>query len=94
MNDDEKPKKNNGLLQTIFASGDTTIKLVTMALVVVSGGGNFFATNNLSREERYERDRAIREIHALHERIESAFERQKDIADTLDQINRKLKPVP
>jgi cellobiose-specific phosphotransferase system component IIA len=86
---EDEPKKN-GLLRTIFAGGDTSVKLLTMALIVISGGGNFFATNNLSREEREDRDRAIREIHAVHDAIESALRRQKEMADTVDQLNRKL----
>jgi hypothetical protein len=86
----DEPKKN-GLLSLLFSSGgDTTVKLVTLGLVVVSGGGNFFATNHLSREEREDRDRAIREIHSVHDAINDALRRQKEISDTVDQLNRKL----
>ena len=91
MNDENGQPKKNGLLQLIFGSGDTTVKLVTIALVVISGGGNFLATNNLSNQERDDRDRAVREIHDLHEALDTAFRRQKDIAEELEEINRKLK---
>jgi hypothetical protein len=88
--DKEGPNKN-GLLTLLFSSGgDTTVKLVTLGLVVITGGGNFFATNNLSREEREDRNRAIHEIHVVHDAIESALKRQKELLDALDRIDRKL----
>jgi hypothetical protein len=86
-----EPPKKNGLLTLLLSSGgDTTVKLVTLALVVVSGGGNFFATEQLSSQQRADRDRAIREIHQLHEDFETAFKRQKEILDALDDIKRRL----
>jgi hypothetical protein len=87
----DHPKKNGKLLTLLLSSGgDVSVKLITLGLVVVSGGGNFFATNSLSNQEREDRDRAIREIHAVHDSIFEAIKRQKELEDTLDDIKRRL----
>lgn len=82
-----EPPKKNGLLTLLLSSGgDTTVKLVTLALVVVSGGSNLFATKSLSDQERSDRDRAIREIHQLHDDFETAFKRQKQTTDMIEDL--------
>jgi hypothetical protein len=87
----EPPKKHNGLLTLLLSSGgDTTVKLVTLALVVVSGGSNLFATKSLSDQERSDRDRAIREIHELHDEFETAFKRQKQTTDMIEDLKSDL----
>ena len=85
------PAKKNGLLTLLLSSGgDTTVKLVTLALVVVSGGSNLFATKNLSDQERSDRDRAIREIHQLHDEFETAFKRQKQTTDMIEDLKNDI----
>jgi hypothetical protein len=86
-----EPAKNGKLLSLLLSSGgDVSVKLITLVLVVVTGGGNFFATNHLSNQEREDRDRAIREIHSVHDSIFEAIKRQKELEDTLDDIKRRL----
>jgi hypothetical protein len=88
---DEVPKKNGSLLQTIFASGDTTIKLVTMALIVVTGGGNFFATKSLSDRERANVKHALEQIYDVQHKLNDVIRRQKDIENLVENIDRKTK---
>jgi cellobiose-specific phosphotransferase system component IIA len=77
----EEPKKN-GLLQTIFAGGDTSVKILTMALIVISGGGNMFVTKNLTDREKANVKHALEQIYDVQKQL-------KEIHDILDDINRK-----
>jgi hypothetical protein len=76
---EDAPKKN-GLLQTIFASGDTTIKLLTMALIVISGGGNFISTQQNGQANRKEVDQVVTEVHQL-------YVNQQNFLSTIATIN-------
>jgi hypothetical protein len=91
MNEAANGGKKNGLLQTIFASGDTTIKVLTMALVVVSGGTNLFATKSLSTQEKDNVRRALLKIYDLNEKLDDITRRQKDIENIVENIDRKTK---
>jgi predicted RNase H-like nuclease (RuvC/YqgF family) len=51
----------------LSSGGDTTVKLVTLALVVVSGGGNFFATKEGSRETERELENAVSRINRFQQ---------------------------
>jgi hypothetical protein len=75
--------KKNGLLQTIFSQGDTTIKLLTMALIVISGGGNLLATKTLTDREKANVKHALDQIYEVQDQL-------KQIRNTLDDIQRKL----
>jgi hypothetical protein len=88
---EDEPKKNGSLLQTIFASGDTTIKLLTMALVIISGGGNFFATKSLSDREKANVKHALERIYEVRDKLDAMERRQKGMEITLEEVNRKLK---
>jgi hypothetical protein len=77
--------KKNGLLQTIFSQGDATIKLLTMALIVISGGGNFLATKTLTGREKANVKHALEQIYDVEDQL-------KQIRNILDDIQRKLKP--
>jgi hypothetical protein len=95
MRDNEsehKPEsKKNGLLTMLLSSGgDVSVKLITLALVVVTGGGNLFATKSLSDQEHADRDRASREIHQIYDQFDAAIRRQKNLEDMLERIDRKL----
>jgi hypothetical protein len=82
MSEDE-PKKN-GLLQTIFSQGDTTIKILTMALIVISGGGNLIATKTLTDREKANVKHALEQIYDVQNQL-------KQIRGTLADIERNLK---
>jgi hypothetical protein len=76
-------KKNSSLLQTIFSQGDTTIKLLTMALIVISGGGNLIATKTLTDREKANVKHALEQIYDVQNRL-------KEIRNILDDIERKF----
>jgi hypothetical protein len=81
---EDAPKKN-GLLQTIFAGGDTSVKLLTMALIVITGGGNMFVTKSLTDREKANVKHALEQIYEVQDQL-------KQIRNILDDLNRKLKP--
>src|SRR6267142_664338 len=64
-------KKNGGksLLEQFIGGGDQSIKLITLALVAISGGGNFFATKQAERVTSEDAEKAVKEIHELHEQL-------------------------
>jgi hypothetical protein len=90
MSEDD-PKKN-GLLKNILENSDSTIKLVTLALVIVSGGGNLLATKSLTDREKENVKRALTRIYDLHDQLDAMERRQQGIENTVEEINRKLKP--
>jgi hypothetical protein len=93
MNEENGPKKNSAaLLQTIFSSGDTVIKLLTMALIVISGGGNFLATKSLTDREKANVKHALERIYDVQESVQAMDRRQRAMEQTLEEINQKLKP--
>lgn len=53
------------------------VNLPTLALILLTGGGNFFQGIQLGHEGHEERDRALREIHQLYGRINDFEERQE-----------------
>jgi hypothetical protein len=64
----EHPKKNGKLLTLLLSSGgDVSVKLITLALVVVTGGGNLFQTQSLGTEMKAELERAFRQLRELHD---------------------------
>jgi hypothetical protein len=87
----ENEPKKNGLLQTIFSQGDTTIKLLTMALIVISGGGNLLATKTLTDREKANVKHALERIYEVRDKLDGMERRQKGMETTLEEVNRKLK---
>jgi hypothetical protein len=85
MSEAEGKKNGHGLLQTIFAGGDTSVKLLTMALIVISGGGNLIATKSLTDREKANVKHALEQIYEVQDQV-------KQIRNILDDIQRKLKP--
>ena len=88
-------------LMQMASSGDTWVKLGTLLLVVFSGIGNFVTTERVGELGHRERDRAIREIHNIYDRIdefekrwEQSLANQRAIihsnAEELDSINKLL----
>lgn len=91
-----------GLLNTLAASGDNWVKFGTLALVVVTGGGNWLATQKTA-ESNYDHVQAAREdtkkdilmavqeIHQIHGAVGEYVQRQKDMYDMLQKLS---KPSP
>jgi hypothetical protein len=67
------------VLSTLLSDPDKTVKYVTLGLIIFSGGGNLLLTRNAEKTSTHEADRAIREIHDLHEELTAAMARQKEI---------------
>lgn len=88
MSDEGKPAANNLLTALFQGGGDTTVKLVTLALVVVSGGGNFLQTKESGKTNSREVEQAIREIHDLHEQLTASIQRQKEMHDMIEKLSK------
>jgi hypothetical protein len=86
MSDEENPKE--GILDKLLsAGGDSTVKLITLALVVVSGGGNLLATHKAEQSTNKELDRAIAEIHQIHDAYMESVQRQKQMQQALEKLS-------
>jgi hypothetical protein len=81
---------SKGALATILTSGtaDTWVKLGTLALIALSGGGNLFATKQSERATDHEVRAAVKEIHQLHEELTLYKARQKEMMELLEKIDR------
>ncbi len=76
------------LLSTLASSGDNWVKMGIMAMIAISGGGNFLATKQTGRATDHEVNQAVREIHDLHEQLGASMERQKEILDLLEKLTK------
>jgi hypothetical protein len=95
MSGESNSKKD--LLATLLSDPDRLIKLATIALILISGGGNLFATKSVEHTNTEEWNRAIREIHDLHSALSGALERQKQILESnkksLDNMDHAMKEL-
>lgn len=78
------------VLKSLLDGSDSTVKLVTLGLVAVMGGGNFWATKEGTASNRAEVDRAIIEVHDLHGQLTASIQRQKEMHDQLEENGKKL----
>lgn len=78
----------------ILSSGntDTWVKLGTLALVALSGGGNFFATKQAERVTADDAEKAVKEIHEVYVQLDASIARQKAMEETLRRIDERTKP--
>jgi hypothetical protein len=85
------PKTNGklALLNTLASSGDNWVKIGTLVLVAISGGGNFLATTKTSEYNAEEIRRGLAEIHDLHDALQSTLDRQKDMYDIVRRLERR-----
>jgi hypothetical protein len=82
--------KNSGnWLAQLIAGGDPTIKLLTLALVLITGGSNIWQTKSSASNTDSELAQAIREIHAIHAVLDSNQDRQKRIEQMLKDLKEK-----
>lgn len=87
MEDEGKPAAKN-LLASLLEGGDSSIKLITLALVVVTGGGNFLTTKQAARSTDHEVSQAIHEIHDLHGQLNAMVQRQTEMHEMLEKLTR------
>lgn len=95
---DAKPPDENGktaILQSLAKSPDRWVQFGTLLLVGISGLGTFFQTDHLGRQAQEDRDRAVRQINQMYQRIDEFEHRQmqmlKNQTDILESNNQQLK---
>src|SRR5258708_31063644 len=70
---------NNGgkseILKTLASSGDNWVKIGTLVLVALSGGGNFFATKQAESTNEREMQRLLHRIEEFQSSREDAIDR-------------------
>jgi hypothetical protein len=90
--DEQKPANKTSFLSMLLGNGaDSTVKLITLAAVVVTGGGNFWATKDAARITDKEAQRAVDQINRLEQHLDSTIQRQKDIYDMLKKLSEEKK---
>jgi hypothetical protein len=89
------PQPKNGLvtlLTQLASSGDKAIQFGILALVGLSGLGNWLTTKNDGSETRTqiqaERQQALRELHDLHNALDDFEKRQKAVLEGLQASAR------
>ena len=91
MADEEGEKKDEktGILEILASSGDNWVKLGTLLLVAITGGGNFLATTKTGEFNAEEIRRGLQEIHDLHDQLSTMVDRQRRMADQIEDIGRR-----
>jgi hypothetical protein len=77
------------VLAALLSDPNTTIRLLTLAGVIIAGGGNLFATKNAEQASTHEFQQAIREIHSMHDAFDTAMDRQREMLDYIRDQRRK-----
>lgn len=84
------PSNNKtSLLSSIASGGSDWVKIATLALVGISGTGNFWRTGEAERVSKTDAEAAVREIHDLHNELGSSERRQREILDIARELQRK-----
>lgn len=91
----EEPKKAEPA-----SAGGLDLKNIDLAknwplllVILLTSGGNFLATNNSSKEQAAELQKAINEVHELHRAMDDFKSRQKDILNNDQAILAELKKI-
>jgi hypothetical protein len=77
---------NSGKLLALATGGDNWVKLATLVLIAISGGGNFLATKSTAEFNSAEIQRATHEIHDLYPKLDEAIRRQQRMQESLDRL--------
>ena len=85
---DEEPPAKNGNHTKAVAKLLNQLNLPTLALILLTGGGNWFATKETGNEQREELGRAIRQIEDLHAALAQTEARQKEALENLASLMR------
>jgi thymidylate synthase len=85
----EESQKNGGNSTSALAKLLSQVNLPTLALVLLTGGGNFFATEQNAQLNRHEIQKAIDEIHRIFENQQ----RREQAYQQIDEINRIVKEL-
>jgi cell division protein FtsB len=77
------------LLSQLLGSGDQSIKLITLAMVIVSGGSNFWATKDAARVTDKEAQRAVDQLNDLHSQLDATTQRQKEMYEMIKKLSEE-----
>lgn len=72
----------NSVLGTLATSSNQLVQLGTLGLVAISGLTSFFQTLQVGEQSHQDRDRAVREIHQLYDKVDEFEARQMTILKT------------
>ena len=78
---DSKSESKEGLAGLL--SGKDGWMKIGVILVVLSGGGNILATKQSADLNTTEINKAISEIHDIHDQLQASIERQKEMLEAL-----------
>ena len=92
--DEQKPSDRNNFLTNLLSNGDSTVKLVTLVAVLISGGGNFFATKQAERITDKDAQRAVDQINDLSRHLDTTIDRQREMYDMLKKLTEQKKDNP
>jgi hypothetical protein len=84
-----EPQQNNsasGNSGTAVAKLLNQLNLPTLALVLLTGGGNWFATEKNSTDRDHQFNQAFRQIRDLHDALEETEKRQRIAIDNQTKI--------
>jgi hypothetical protein len=93
MNDTANGPKKNGPRNAIVEAL-SQMNVPTIALILLSGGGNAIFTDKSGRQTDAELQQSIRQIHELHDELDTALRNQKDIIRQLDQLTDAINKKP
>jgi chromosome segregation ATPase len=62
------------------------LNIPTLAVILLTGGGNLLATHKLSDEQKLEIKAALRQVHDLHEALDETEKRQRTALDNQRQL--------
>ena len=82
------PVSQAGNGTTALAGFLNKLNPVTLVAVLAMGGGNWFATEKTSSTQREETQKAISQLHDLHDAFGPFESRQKEILEDLNQVQR------
>ena len=85
----EEGQKNGGNNNTALAKILSQLNVPTLLLVLLTGGGNWFATEQNAQINRHEIQKAIEEIHKI---FENQYRREQAYSQ-IDEINRNVKEL-
>jgi hypothetical protein len=82
---EEGAKENvkESAISSLLSSSDPLVKLVTLGMIVFTGAGNFWATNQSNDEI----NRTLQEVHYIRSRIDYFESRQVDMSNRVKAID-------
>jgi ABC-type phosphate transport system auxiliary subunit len=76
VNDPSSSANSSSPNGSALAKVASQLNLPTLGLILAMGGGNLFQGITSSEANKHEIDRAIREVHDLHEKLDETDARQ------------------